>query len=214
MLGLLFFETLSKNLGKEVLRNFFNQDAFCCLIFQMNFWIEFSLSKSKKWYFKNHWLDFITSIPIPSYEMVRSGRAIRLFRLLRILRLLRIFRIFKLISFVWKGMHTISELFDVRLLKRTFTYSFILLIGGAFIISYLEYEQGVKGINSYRESLWWSFNAIVTGGFTDIYNPKTVGGMLLTIVLVFVGMVLISVFTATLTSLMALGMIVIKQQII
>ena len=26
-------------------------------------------------------------------------------------------------------MHTISELFDVRLLKRTFTYSFILLIG-------------------------------------------------------------------------------------
>lgn len=99
-------------------------------------------------------------------------------------------------------MHTISELFDVRLLKRTFTYSFILLIGGAFIISYLEYEQGVKGINSYRESLWWSFNAIVTGGFTDIYNPKTVGGMLLTIVLVFVGMVLISVFTATLTSLM------------
>ena len=77
--------------------------------------------------------------------MVRSGRAIRLFRLLRILRLLRIFRIFKLISFVWKGMHTISELFDVRLLKRTFTYSFILLIGGAFIK--IEYEQGVKGIN-------------------------------------------------------------------
>mgnify|MGYP001460438978 FL=1 len=99
-------------------------------------------------------------------------------------------------------MHTISELFDVRLLKRTFTYSFILLIGGAFIISYFEYGQGVKGINTYRESLWWSFNAIVTGGFTDIYNPKTVGGMLLTIVLVFVGMVLISVFTATLTSLM------------
>ena len=97
-------------------------------------------------------------------------------------------------------MHTISELFDVRLLKRTFTYSFILLIGGAFIISYLEYEQGVKGINSYRESLWWSFNAIVTGGFTDIYNPKTVGGILLTIVLVFVGIVLISVFIATLAS--------------
>ena len=112
------------------------------------------------------------------------------------------FRIFKLISFVWKGMHTISELFDVRLLKRAFTYSFILLTGSAFIISYLEYEQGVEGINTYRESLWWSFNAIVTGGFIDIYNPKTVGGMLLTIVLVFIGMVLISVFTATLTSLM------------
>ena len=99
-------------------------------------------------------------------------------------------------------MHTISELFDVRLMKRTFIYSFILLIGGAFIISYLEFDHGIKGIDTYKESLWWSFNAIVTGGFTDIYNPKTTGGMLLTTVLVFVGMVLISVFTATLTSLM------------
>ena len=99
-------------------------------------------------------------------------------------------------------MHTISELFDVRLMKRTFIYSFILLIGGAFIISYLEFDHGIKEIDTYKESLWWSFNAIVTGGFTDIYNPKTTGGMLLTTVLVFVGMVLISVFTATLTSLM------------
>ena len=51
-------------------------------------------------------------------------------------------------------MHTISELFDVRLLKRTFTYSLILLIGSAFIISYFEYGHGVKGINIYRGSLW------------------------------------------------------------
>ena len=202
VLGLLFYESFNNELGKEVLRKIFFIDAFCCLIFQLNFWIEFSLSKSKKWYLKNHWLDFITSIPIPSYEMFRSGRAVRLFRLLRILRFLRIFKIFKLVSFVWKGMHTISELFDVRLMKRTFIYSFILLIGGAFIISYLEFDHGIKGIDTYKESLWWSFNAIVTGGFTDIYNPKTTGGMLLTTVLVFVGMVLISVFTATLTSLM------------
>lgn len=202
VLGLLFYESFNNELGKEVLRKIFFIDAFCCLIFQLNFWVEFSLSKSKKWYLKNHWLDFITSIPIPSYEMFRSGRAVRLFRLLRILRFLRIFKIFKLVSFVWKGMHTISELFDVRLMKRTFIYSFILLIGGAFIISYLEFDHGIKGIDTYKESLWWSFNAIVTGGFTDIYNPKTTGGMLLTTVLVFVGMVLISVFTATLTSLM------------
>ena len=71
---------------------------------------------------------------------------------------------------------------------------------GAFIISYIEHNN--SQINSYQESLWWSFNAIVTGGFADIYNPKTIAGMFVTTILVFVGMVLVSVFTATLTSLM------------
>ena len=99
-------------------------------------------------------------------------------------------------------MHTISELFDVRLMKKTFMYSLILLMAGAFIITYFEHNNDIGGINNFKESLWWSFNAIVNGGFADIYNPKTTGGMVLTTVLVFVGMVLISVFTATLTSLM------------
>tara|TARA_B100001540_G_scaffold129206_1_gene115179 strand:- start:83 stop:496 length:414 start_codon:yes stop_codon:yes gene_type:complete len=99
-------------------------------------------------------------------------------------------------------MHTISELFDVKLMKRTFVYSFILLVMGAFIITYVEHNNNVGGIDNYKESLWWSFNAIVTGGFADIHNPQTTGGMVLTTILVFVGMVLISVFTATLTTLM------------
>lgn len=202
VLGLLSFETMSKNLSKNILYNIFLIDAICCLFFQMNFWIELYLAESKRWYLRNHWLDFLTSIPIPSYELARTGRAIRLFRLLRVLRFLRIFKIFKLVSFIWKGMHSISELFDVKLMKRTFIYSFILLVMGAFIITYLEQNNNVGGIDNYKESLWWSFNAIVTGGFADIHNPQTTGGMVLTTVLVFVGMILISVFTATLTSLM------------
>jgi len=202
VLGLLIYEISNENLSSDILYNIFVIDVLCCLVFQLNFWIEFALSNSEKWYIKNHWIDFITSIPIPSYELLRGGRTIRLFRLLRILRFLRIFKIFRLISFIWKGMHTISELFDVKLMKRTFVYSFILLIIGAFIITYVEQNNNVGGIDNYKESLWWSFNAIVTGGFADIHNPQTIEGMILTTVLIFVGMVLISVFTATLTSLM------------
>tara|TARA_B100001173_G_scaffold255079_1_gene226777 strand:- start:59 stop:1189 length:1131 start_codon:yes stop_codon:yes gene_type:complete len=202
VLGLLLFETINEKLSKNILKNIFLMDAICCLFFQLNFWIELSIAKSKKWYIKNHWLDFVTSIPIPSYELARTGRAIRLFRLLRFFRFLRIFKIFKLISFLWKGMHTLSELFDVRLMKKTFIFSFILLIMGAFTITYVEHKNNVGGIDNYKESLWWSFNAIVTGGFADIHNPQTTEGMVLTTILVFVGMVLISVFTATLTTLM------------
>ena len=200
VLSIMSFEFISNDLPKETLWKLFFLDAFCCFIFQLNFFAELILAKSKKWYIKNHWIDFITSIPIPSYEILRIGRVIRLFRLLRILRILRIIKIFRLMSYLWRGMDSLSEILDVKLMKKTIYYSIGLLIIGAFIIGHLESNHGT--LNSYKESLWWTFNAIVTGGFGDIYNPKTSGGMFLTIILVFVGMILVSVFTATLTSMM------------
>ena len=202
VLGLLFFEFSNPNLTHDILWNIFIIDSLCCLVFQINFFSELFMASSKRWYIKNHWIDFITSIPIPSYEIMRSGRAIRLFRLLRILRVLRVIKLIKLVSFFWKGMDSLSEILDVKLMKRTIIYSIGLLILGAFVINYIEFSNSANKVGNYKESLWWSFNAIVTGGFADIYNPTTSGGMVLTTLLVFVGMVLISVFTATLTSMM------------
>ena len=202
VLGLLVFEFSNPNLTHDILWKIFIIDSICCLVFQINFFSELFMASSKRWYLKNHWIDFITSIPIPSYEIMRSGRAIRLFRLLRILRLLRVIKLIKLVSFFWKGMDSLSEILDVKLMKRTIIYSIGLLIIGAFVINHIEFSNSANKVGSYKESLWWSFNAIVTGGFADIYNPTTSGGMVLTTLLVFVGMILISVFTATLTSMM------------
>lgn len=202
VLILMVFEFANTELTKDILWKIFIVDSLCCLVFQINFFSELFMASSKRWYLKNHWIDFITSIPIPSYEIMRAGRAIRLFRLLRILRLLRVIKLVRLISFFWKGMDSLSEILDVKLMKRTIIYSFVLLVLGAFIINHIEFSNSVNKNGNYKESLWWTFNAIVTGGFADIHNPKTSGGMLLTTLLVFVGMILISVFTATLTSMM------------
>ena len=49
--------------------------------------------------------------------------------------------------------------------------------------------------------MWWSFTTVVTGGFGDIHNPITIVGRILTVVLIITGMILVGVFTATLTSL-------------
>ncbi|MEO0867983.1 MAG: potassium channel family protein, partial [Cyanobacteria bacterium J06642_11] len=51
-------------------------------------------------------------------------------------------------------------------------------------------------------SLWWSFTTVVTGGFADIHNPETMAGKVLTVILVILGMVLVGIFTATLTTVM------------
>ena len=60
------------------------------------------------------------------------------------------------------------------------------------LVGYRVLKRDSKGLGS-------DFNA---GFVVDIYNPKTGGGRLLTTVLVIVGMILISVFTATLTTMM------------
>ena len=63
-------------------------------------------------------------------------------------------------------------------------------------------ERVEDGDGSFLESLWWSFTTLVTGGFADIHNPMTFGGKVLTVMLVVGGMVLVGVFTATLTSVL------------
>ena len=111
---------------------------------------------------------------------MRSGRAVRLFPLLRILRVLRILKLIKLVSFFWQGMDSLSEILDVKLMKKTIIYSIGLPIVGAFAINHIEFSSSTNKVGNYKKSLWWSFNAIVTGDFTDVYNPTTSEGMVFT----------------------------------
>ncbi|MBM75954.1 MAG: hypothetical protein CMK59_11190 [Proteobacteria bacterium] len=175
-------------------------DTFCCLIFLANFFYELSLSQSKIWYIKNHWIDFITSIPLPPGELgiIRGGRSLRLLRLLQFGRLLRVLRI---IFTFWRGMEQLTRILDLRLMKRSLYLSLAGILSGAMVINWIEGHRD-PAINSLPESIWWSFTTMVTGGFGDIYNPNTTGGRTLTVILIIAGMVLIGVFTATLTSIL------------
>ena len=78
----------------------------------------------------------------------------------------------------------------------------LFLVIGTVIIYYLESESGENGVSTIEKSIWWSFTTVVTGGFGDIYNPKTIVGRILTTILILAGMILVGVFTATLTSVM------------
>jgi peptidoglycan hydrolase CwlO-like protein len=56
--------------------------------------------------------------------------------------------------------------------------------------------------SGFLPSLWWSFTTLVTGGYADIHDPETGLGKILTVLLVLTGMILVGVFTATLTSVL------------
>ena len=177
-------------------------DVICCTVFMVNFFFEHTLAASKKWYWKRNWIDFITSIPLPPVQVIAaSGQLefVRLGRLLRAMRILRALRVFRIALFFWRGMDHLSSTLDVRLLKRSLLYGLLSLVFGACIFMGLERMDSGSG---FWASLWWSFTTLVTGGYADIHNPETASGKILTVFLVITGMVLVGVFTATLTSIL------------
>jgi voltage-gated potassium channel len=195
-------------LSRQTFYQFWLIDFSCCLAFLANFFFEMKLSNSRRWYWRTHWVDFLTSIPLPpaqilgqigisGAELLRAGRVLRLLRLLRLLRAMRLF------LFIWRGMDQLAEIFDVRLMKKSLFTGLLVLATGAVLVSMFgEKGEGHEAVDGFLPSLWWSFTTMVTGGFADIYNPQTLGGRLLTVFLVIVGMVLVGVFTATLTTIL------------
>jgi voltage-gated potassium channel len=184
-------------------------DAACCMIFMGEFFLRLSCAESKAFVWKHHWIDFVTSIPIPGEaQLARFGRVARLARFARVLRLLRFLRFLRLFFLLWRGMDKLQDVIDVKLMKRTLRWAVVVMVLGALLVYQIEGSLppgtgavGDNAVSSYPLALWWSFTTVVTGGFGDIHNPETAGGQVLTAILIVMGMVLIGVFTATLTSL-------------
>ena len=183
----------------------FWMDAACCIIFMGEFFLRLKCANSKSFVWRNHWVDFVTSIPIPGgAQLARFGRFARLARFLRFARLLRFMRLFFLL---WRGMDKFQDLFDIKLMKKTLKWAIIWTVAGAILVYYIE-GVPAEGTGEFGEqvrnlplAIWWSFTTVLTGGFGDIHNPVTVSGQVLTGVLVIMGMILVGVFTATLTTI-------------
>jgi len=113
---------------------------------------------------------------------------------------MRVMRAFRIIFFFWRGMDQLTSVVNVKLMKKSLKGICIVMILGAIIIQLGEGNNDAA-VGSFAESMWWSFTTVVTGGFGDIYNPITFAGRVLTVVLIIAGMIIVGVFTATLTSL-------------
>ncbi|MCA9688716.1 MAG: ion transporter [Myxococcales bacterium] len=177
-------------------------DIGACALFLADFTWRHRLAESKGWFWKRYWIDFVTSIPLPSVQSLRLGRTVRLVRLVRMLRFVRLLRIFRVVLFFWRGMDKLAAAFDIRLMRRSINILTAILLIGGLGIWLLEGRPQYEGVADFGESVWWSFTTVVTGGFGDIHNPVSLWGRVLTAALVIAGMVVVGIFTATLTSLL------------
>ena len=104
---------------------------------------------------------------------------------------------------LWRGMDKLQDAMDVKLMKRSLKWGLVVMVIGGIAVYYAESAlvSGDNDVKTLGGGMWWSFTTVVTGGFGDIHNPITIVGRLLTVVLIITGMILVGVFTATLTSL-------------
>jgi hypothetical protein len=225
VLGLLTYDIMNPNLPTSTKKMMYYMDFFACLLFLSNFFYELRFSDSKTWYWKTHIIDFVTSIPLPDLQAIRFGRMLRLTRLTRLVRIVRILRILRAVAFFWRGAKQIEHwkdtkdmetdldagelqlprVFNLRLVKGTIKYGSLILISGAVLIYFAEQDSRTVGVESISESMWWSFTTLLTGGFSDLHNPQSVLGKGLTAILVVTGLVMVSLFTAAVTSMMMSG---------
>ena len=179
-------------------------DVVACLVFLVDiFAFRMPAAADKRWFLRNYWIDMLTSIPIPT-SVLRAGRVVRLARLARMVRLFRLMRIVRAILFFWRGMDKLTSTLDVKLMRRSLKLLVVVLLGGGLLIWWAESDivGNNAGVENLWQGLWWSFTTVVTGGFGDIHNPHSAMGRALTILLVIAGMVVVGLFTATLTSVL------------
>ena len=195
VVGLVIFEMLF-NPPPNVITTIIYIDTTFAVIFLADFFLRLYLSENNRWYIRNYWIDFVSSLPF-----VGPARFGRLLRLARLMRLLRLRKAVAFLRRTFRSLDKLIETFQLNLLKRAIYIAAILLIFGAISINRLEGTTG-PGINNFGNSLWWSFTTVVTGGFADLYNPGTGWGRLITVSLILLGLVVTGIFTASLTSVL------------
>ncbi|MCH2370831.1 MAG: ion transporter [Pirellulales bacterium] len=179
-------------------------DIGCCVLFMLEFLVRLYCSRSKRWYWRNYWIDFVTSIPIPGEaQLSRFGRIARIGRFARLLRFSSVLRVMRVFLMLWRGMDKLQDAMDVKLMKRSLKWGLVVMVLGGIAVYYAESAlvESDNDVKTLGGGMWWSFTTVCTGGFGDIHNPITIVGRILTVVLIITGMILVGVFTATLTSL-------------
>jgi voltage-gated potassium channel len=174
------------HLSPVVKDTFLAIDLFVWAAFVLEYLVKLYLSPSRKHFVTHHWID-LAVITLP---MLRPLRAARLLRLLNLGRV---------------GVVLANAL---RRTKALFTHRglhFVLLAVMAIVFAcsalVLSFEITAKGstIHNFGDALWWATVTVTTVGYGDKY-PLTAGGRGVATVLMFVGIGLIGVLTATVAS--------------
>ncbi|MBC7382871.1 MAG: potassium channel family protein [Bacteroidia bacterium] len=171
----------------EVLNHLNVIDNVICVIFLMDFSVNFCNAENKFSFMKWGWIDLISSIP--TLDFMRAGRLLRLIRLIRILRAFR------------STKHIVKYIFREKI-QGTFTsisiVAILMVIFSSIAILQVEDDPN-SNIKTAGDALWWAYVTITTVGYGDKF-PVTTFGRIIAAALITVGVGLFGTFTGFLAS--------------
>lgn len=162
-------------------------DAPLTVVFMFDFLRHLALSHPRRQYFidERGWIDLLGSLPT-------IFPILRLFRVLRVLRLLRTYRPRDIFRTLRRDRAATALQLVLFLVLVTVEY------GGMLVLTF---EQSTPGANitTGGDAIWWAFVSITTVGYGDKY-PITTGGRMVAVIMLWMGVALIGVFSAYLAN--------------
>jgi voltage-gated potassium channel len=173
----------SKNISVIQMRYLTLADNAIYFIFVVDFVLRWALSKDKKAFIRNHYVDLIAILPFHFFTNSPYGSLLKLMRVL---------------TYSMRLIHNIKDV----LYTNGFIYSLgsatIITILGSFAIYFFEKDSSTT-IKSYGDAFWWSIVTVTTVGYGDI-SPTTVAGRVIAAILMLSGIGFLSMLTSTVST--------------
>ncbi|KLN64376.1 MULTISPECIES: potassium channel family protein [Vibrio] len=179
--GLLFFP-----LHPDTRQVLIGLDFIICSIFLLQLSVDLIRATNRMQFLKNHWIDFVASIP-----MIEPLRYARLFSILRVILVIRSSR--SVLKQLLKNKHE-TTLASILLLMV------ILLTAGSSIMLFIEGHAPNANIRDGGDAMWWALVTISTVGYGDHY-PVTNAGRILAAGLIICGVGLFGMISGLVTSM-------------
>jgi voltage-gated potassium channel len=163
------------------------------LAFVAEFLVRFALANHRWRYVRYAWFDLALIVITPPFlvpDALQGARSIRAVRAVRLLRVLRAGTVAGI------ALRNLRGLLNHRGLAYVLCVGTIAVTLGALGIYLLERGENIKSL---ADAYWWAVVTVTTVGYGDV-SPTTGEGRLIAVLLMFVGIGVISVFTATLSS--------------
>ena len=170
-------------------------------IFVVELCLRYLAATSKRHFFRTFWLDIIAVLPL--FRIFRAGRAIRLLRMIRLLRTFGVVsRLASHFPYVLRrGALEYVVVCGLLVLTVIFASGGILYFEGrhaADVAGEIGAEEPGFGL---EDSIWFSVYSLFAGEPVP-EPPRTVGGKLITVFVMFMGLTIFAMFTGTVSAFM------------
>ncbi|MBR5503080.1 MAG: hypothetical protein IKV87_01340 [Methanobrevibacter sp.] len=186
ILDILFLiSSLLLNLNSTYVNFILIFDTILCIVLICTFIFRLNHAEDRVLYFKENFLDLFASVPLSILLMPSLSWYLQFINVVILIRFLRMLLLLKT-SFKY-----LSKFFNATYLDKIVAVFIVIIVGSTFALQYFD-----PAIPDMYYSLWYVFQTITTVGYGDVI-PESPIGQFIGLMLVIVGVLMFSVFTAS-----------------